>query len=86
MTALAIWGDPGGDQEQVAWSRRTAARFEPFSLRGGGYLNYGELDQSATRVSAAFGPEAFERLRRLKQLHDPTNRFRFNANIPPPNP
>ncbi len=86
VTALAFWGDPGGDQEQVAWSRRTAARFEPFSLRGGGYLNYGELDQSATRVSAAFGPEAFERLRRLKRLHDPANRFRFNANIPPANP
>ena len=86
VTALAFWGDPGDDQEQVAWSRRTAARFERFSLRGGGYLNYPELDQSATRVSAAFGPEAFEQLRRLKRLHDPANRFRFNANIPPANP
>ena len=83
VTALAIWGDPAGDEAQVGWSRRAAARFERFSLRGGGYLNYPELDQSASRVAAAFGPEAFERLRRLKRLHDPANRFRFNANIPP---
>jgi FAD/FMN-containing dehydrogenase len=83
VTALAFWTDPAGDEEQVAWARATAARFERFSLRGGGYLNYAELDQSASRVAAAFGPESFERLRRLKRLHDPANRFRFNANIPP---
>lgn len=83
VTALAIWADPAGDEQQIAWARRAATRFEPFSLRGGGYLNYPELDQSAGRVAAAFGPDTFERLRRLKRLHDPANRFRFNANIPP---
>ena len=31
----------------------------------------------------ALPPETFERLRRLKALHDPANHFRFNANIPP---
>ncbi len=86
VTALAIWGDPAFDDEQVGWARRTATRLEPFSLRGGGYLNYSELDQSASRVAAAFPPQSFERLRRLKRLHDPANRFRFNANIPPANP
>jgi FAD/FMN-containing dehydrogenase len=83
VTALAIWGDPADDEHQVAWARRTAARIEPHSLRGGGYLNYGELDLSASRVAAGFGSDTFERLRRLKRLHDPDNRFRFNANIPP---
>ncbi len=83
VTALAIWNDAALDEQQVAWARRAAASFERFSLRGGGYLNYAELDQSASRVAASFGPEAFERLRRLKRLHDPANRFRFNANIPP---
>jgi FAD/FMN-containing dehydrogenase len=83
VTALAIWGDPAADEEQVAWARRAAASFERFSLRGGGYLNYAELDQSANRVAAAFDPETFARLRRLKRLHDPGNHFRFNANIPP---
>ncbi|HYM84951.1 MAG TPA: FAD-binding oxidoreductase [Candidatus Dormibacteraeota bacterium] len=81
--AIAIWGSPADDEAQIGWARRTAARIEPFSLRGGGYLNYGELDQSASRVAAGFGPEAFERLRRMKSRYDPANRFRFNANIPP---
>lgn len=83
VTALAIWGDEGDDEEQVQWARRTAARIEPFSLRGGGYLNYGELDLSANRVAAGFGSESFDRLRRVKGVHDKDNRFRFNANIPP---
>jgi FAD/FMN-containing dehydrogenase len=83
VTALAIWGDAAGDDQQVSWARAAATQFEPFSLNGGGYLNYPELDQSASRVAAAFGTESFERLRRLKHLHDPANRFRFNANIPP---
>ncbi len=83
VTALAFWVDPAVDEQEVAWARRAATRFEPFSLRGGGYLNYPELDQSASRVAAPFDPQSFERLRRLKRLHDPANRFRFNANIPP---
>ena len=83
VTALAIWGSPADDDAEIGWARRTAARIEPYSLRGGGYLNYGELDLSASRVAAGFDPETFERLRRLKRLHDPANRFRFNANIPP---
>lgn len=83
VTALAFWSDPAADERQIAWARRSAARFEAFSLRGGGYLNYPELDQSANRVAAAYDPAVFERLRRLKRLHDPSNRFRFNANIPP---
>jgi FAD/FMN-containing dehydrogenase len=82
-TGVAVWQDAADDDAQVAWARATAARFEPSSLRGGGYLNYPELDQSASRVAAAFGPEAFERLRQLKRRHDPANRFRFNGNIPP---
>lgn len=83
VTALAIWADPGEDEAQIQWARRTAARIEPFSLRGGGYLNYSELDLSASRVAAGFDADSFDRLRRLKRLHDATNRFRFNANIPP---
>jgi len=27
--------------------------------------------------------EAWLKFKRLKRLHDPANRFRFNANIPP---
>jgi len=56
---------------------------EPYSLSGGGYLNYPEVDQTAARVAAAFGPERFARLRKIKRTWDPDNRFRHNANIVP---
>ena len=83
VTALAIWTDATSDDAHVAWARRTAAAIEPWSLSGGGYLNYPEVDQTAARVAAAFGPEAFARLQRIKRAVDPDNRFRFNANIRP---
>jgi FAD/FMN-containing dehydrogenase len=34
-------------------------------------------------VTAAFAPDSWDRLQQLKRRLDPTNRFRFNANIPP---
>ncbi len=83
VTGLAIWADPAEDDPRVAWARGAAAAFEPFSLAGASYLNYPETDQPAARVAAAFGPESFARLRQIKRRHDPENRFRFNANIPP---
>ena len=83
VTALGIWSDAADDDRSISWARAAAASFEPFSLSGGGYLNYAETDQSAARVAAAFGPEAFGRLQLVKRRYDPTNRFRFNGNIPP---
>jgi FAD/FMN-containing dehydrogenase len=83
VTAVAIWTDPAEDEAHVAWSRSTAAAVEPWSLRGGGYLNYAEADLSAARVAAAFEPATFARLRQVKRRYDPDNRFRFNGNIPP---
>jgi FAD/FMN-containing dehydrogenase len=83
VTAMANWTDPAEDARQIAWVRESAARIEPWSLRGAGYLNYPELDQSSARVAAAFEPETFARLRAVKRRVDPDNRFRFNGNIPP---
>lgn len=83
VTALGIWRDARDDESGVAWARRGAQLFEPYSLSGGGYLNYPEVDQTAARVAAAYGPETFAKLRRIKRTWDPDNRFRFNANIPP---
>lgn len=83
VTALAIWNDVQADDREIAWARRIADAVAPLSLRGGGYLNYPELDQTAARVVAAFPSETWERLRQLKRRLDPDNRLRFNANIPP---
>jgi FAD/FMN-containing dehydrogenase len=83
VSALAIWTDETRDAEEVAWARDSATRFEPFSLQGGGYLNYAPADEPPSRVEAAFGSQRFARLRAVKRRCDPDNRFRFNANIPP---
>jgi FAD/FMN-containing dehydrogenase len=83
VTALAIWDDAEADQREIAWARRMADSVAHLSLRGGGYLNYPELDQTAARVAAAFPSETWQRLRQLKRRFDPSNRLRFNANIPP---
>jgi FAD/FMN-containing dehydrogenase len=83
VSALGIWNDPAEDDRHVSWVRETAASLEPYSLRGGGYLNYAPADETAGRVERAFGGERFARLRAVKRRCDPDNRFRFNANIPP---
>ena len=83
VTALGIWRDAAEDAAGIAWARRGASLFEPYSLSGGSYLNYPEVDQSAARVAAAYGVETFARLRRIQGELDPANRFRYNANIPP---
>lgn len=42
-----------------------------------------EPDEPLDRVAAAFGDEAFGRLREVKRRYDPQNLLRFNHNIPP---
>src|SRR5207249_4698865 len=58
--------------------------YPPFAS-GGVYVSYpgGERDEGAERVRAAYDPEKYERLVRLKRKYDPENRFRMNQNIPP---
>jgi len=83
VSAMAAWASPGDDAAEIAWARETAAALEPYSLAGGGYVNYMQQDEPVDRVRAAFGPEKFERLRALKRKFDPDNVFRLNQNIPP---
>lgn len=83
VTALSIWREAGGDEAGIEWGRRAARLFEPYSKSGAGYLNYPEVDQTVARVAAAFGPERFAKLRKIKRTWDPDNRFRHNANIVP---
>jgi FAD/FMN-containing dehydrogenase len=83
VSALSIWEDPAADEAQIAWARATAAAAEPYTLRGGGYLNYMQADEPLERVRAAYGSERFERLRAVKRQYDPDNVLRFNQNVPP---
>jgi FAD/FMN-containing dehydrogenase len=83
VSAMAIWQDPTLDQEHIGWARETAAALEPWSLAGGGYVNYMQADEPIERVRAAFGDQAFDRLRALKTRYDPENVLRRNQNIPP---
>ena len=82
VSAMAVWSDPGEDEQHIAWARETAAAIEPWSL-GGGYANYMQADEPLERVRAAFGDGAFERLQALKTTFDPMNVLRRNQNIPP---
>jgi FAD/FMN-containing dehydrogenase len=83
VSTLGIWRDPAADEEQIAWARSTAAAAAPYSLQGGGYLNYMQADEPVERVRAAYGVETFERLRAVKRQYDPENTLRFNQNVPP---
>ena len=83
VSAMATWPDAAFDEQHIAWARETAAAIEPWSLAGGGYVNYMQADEPIERVRAAFGDETFERLRALKRRYDPANVLRRNQNVPP---
>jgi FAD/FMN-containing dehydrogenase len=82
VSAMATWQDTRLDEEHVQWARDTAAAVEPWSVSGG-YANYMQADEPIERIRAAFGEEAFERLRALKKRYDPDNVLHRNQNIPP---
>ena len=83
VSAMAVWDDAEQDADHIAWARETAAAIEPWSLRGGGYVNYMQADEPIERVRAAFGAGSFDRLQALKRRYDPGNLLRRNQNIPP---
>jgi FAD/FMN-containing dehydrogenase len=82
VSVMATWQDASLDEEHIQWARDTAAAIEPWSVSGG-YANYMQADEPLERVRAAFGDEAFERLRALKSRYDPGNVLHRNQNIPP---
>ena len=82
ISVMAAWLDAALDEQSIEWARATAAAIEPWSVSGG-YMNYMQEDEPIERVRAAFGDEAFKRLRALKRRYDPDNVLRRNQNIPP---
>lgn len=80
LNIVARWTDPGTDAAQIGWARDLYAAAEPFST-GGTYVNF--MSAGDDRIVAAYGPDKYERLARLKEAWDPTNLFRLNQNIRP---
>lgn len=78
---ISQWRDQADNEANIAWGRETFDRLAPYS-REGAYSNYLDDDESAVRVSQAFG-ENFARLQALKDRYDPGNVFHRNQNIPP---
>ena len=78
---LSAWEDPGETEATVARTRAVAAALRPWAT-GRSYLNY-LADERPARVSAAYGPTTYARLREIKQRWDPTNVFSHNQNIAP---
>jgi FAD/FMN-containing dehydrogenase len=77
----AAWPDASQDASHIAWVRACFDAIRPLSSSGA-YLNFLAGDDE-DRVRAAYGPERYARLARLKARYDPTNVFRLNQNIQP---
>jgi FAD/FMN-containing dehydrogenase len=82
MSITAAWRPDDPDPERhVDWARALFTALEPHSR--GVYVNF-TSDDSPDRIrEGAYGAEKWRRLVALKGKYDPTNFFRFNANIPP---
>ena len=83
-SALAVWEGPTDPDRHVRWVRDYADAVAPYA--SGDYVNYLADDASSAEVASAYGPRRFERLVALKNRYDPSNVFRFNANIAPTPP
>jgi hypothetical protein len=78
----STWTDPLDTERNIAWTRQAWTDMHRYSS-GGLYLNFpGFGEEKEALLQAAYGPN-YERLRRLKAEHDPTNLFRMNINIAP---
>jgi FAD/FMN-containing dehydrogenase len=78
----AVWteDDPEADRH-ITWARDFFDAMQPHA-GGRVYVNF-LADEGQDRVRAAYGERNYERLARLKRVHDQTNFFRLNQNIQP---
>jgi hypothetical protein len=81
VVIVSMWGDPAASAANTTWTRDLYQALQPFSTEAV-YVNYLDTDD-ADRVGAAYNPETYQRLRRLKAKHDPENVFRMNQNVAP---
>jgi len=81
MSITVGWAPTDAEGERhKAWVREGWEALRPFG--DGVYANF-ISDEGAAGVEYAYGSERLARLTALKDLHDPDNFFRMNANIAP---
>ncbi|MDT4923139.1 MAG: hypothetical protein QOG01_852 [Pseudonocardiales bacterium] len=78
---IGTWTDPAEDATHIAAVRDASAALAPLSLANA-YVNF-EAETDADRARAAYRPEIYDRLARLKRQYDPTNLFSRNQNVKP---
>lgn len=82
INIVGAWQPDDADPDRhVEWVRRFYGALEPHSM--GVYVNFTSDDPGDRVREGAYGSEKWARLVSLKSKYDPTNFFRFNANIPP---
>ena len=82
QTPREVSNDAGETDRHVEWTRGLSQAVQPFAS-GGVYVNF-LGDEGEDRVRAAYGPATYDRLAEIKGRYDPTNFFRMNQNIRPP--
>jgi len=82
LNAAASWVEAAEDDRHIGWARGCWGAMQPFST-GGANVNFLTAEEGDARVRAAYSPESYARLARLKFRYDPDNFFRCNQNISP---
>ncbi|WP_297766101.1 FAD-binding oxidoreductase [uncultured Muriicola sp.] len=73
--------DPKNADKITSWCKDYWEGLHPHSA-GGAYSNFMMNDEGQERVKASY-KHNYARLKKIKQVHDPTNLFRVNQNISP---
>jgi len=81
FSILTSWADPAQTDEHTAWTSGFWEAMQPHAAASVYVNNLGA--EGEDRVRAAYAPEIYDRLVRLKDEYDPDNLFRLNQNIRP---
>ncbi|GIF77720.1 FAD-linked oxidase [Asanoa siamensis] len=82
---VAAVGDPGMDEAFRPEIQSVLDAMRPWSAEGSQINFLTAYDTNPEGVRAAYGPDVFDRLARIKHRYDQGNMFRINHNIAPAN-